>query len=122
MSIPFSTNVRMLDAVTVDTTSQAFDVSKRQQITIQLICALHASGNGIFTVDATNDDIAANNWITGISFQDSKTTTPGTWVVSSTLSANGSNGIYIPGGWRFIRISVDLTTDGAYTAIMENGG
>ena len=122
MSIQFSTNVKMLDAVTVDTTSQAFDVSKRQQITIQFLCANHSSGNGVFTVDATNDDVANANWITGISFQDSKATTVGTWVVSSTLSANGSNGIYIPGGWRYIRVVLDVTTDGTYSAIMENGG
>ncbi|MES2006911.1 MAG: hypothetical protein V4436_02250 [Patescibacteria group bacterium] len=122
MSIPYTTNVRMLDAVTVDTTSQAFDVSKRQQITIQLICANHTSGNGVFTVDATNDDVANNNWVTGISFRDAKATASTTWVVSETLSANGNAGIYVPGGWRFIRVVLDVTTDGTYTAIMENGG
>lgn len=123
MSIPFSTNVKMLNAVTVDTTSEAFDVSKRQQITIQFICASHTSGNGVFTVDATNDDLSGStNWVTGISFRDAKATASTTWVVAETLSANGSAGIYVPGGWRFIRVAVDVTTDGAYTAILQNGG
>ncbi len=112
----------MLDAVTITSTSEAFDVSKRQQITIEFICANHTSGNGVFSVDATNDDISANNWVTGISFRDAKATASTTWVVAETLSANGTAGIYVPGGWRYIRVVCAVTTDGTYTAIMENGG
>ena len=109
----------MLDAVTITSTSEKFDVSKRQQITIEFICANHTSGNGVFTVDASND---GTNWITGISFRDAKATASTTWVVSETLSANGTAGIYVPAGWRYIRAAVAVTTDGIYTAIMQNGG
>ncbi len=119
MSIPFSTNVVMLNAVTADTTSEAYDVSKRQQITIQLLCSGHTSGSGAFSFDVSND---GSNWITGIAFQDAVATASTTWVTSKTLNANGSAGVYIKGGWRYIRAVVDQTTDGAYSAIMQNGG
>ncbi len=119
MGINFSTNVKMLDAVTADTTSEAFDVSKRQQITIQFICANHTSGSGAFTVDASND---GTNWITGISFRDSKATASTTWITTVTLNTNGSAGVYVPSGWQYIRVVLDQTTDGTYSAIMENGG
>lgn len=119
MSIPYTTNVVALSGVTADTTSDSFDVSKRQQITVQFICANHTSGSGAFSIDASND---GTNWITGIAFQDATATASTTWVTSKTLNANGSAGAYVKGGWRFIRVVVDQTTDGTYTAIIQNGG
>jgi hypothetical protein len=119
MSIQFTTNAVMLDAVTADTTSDAFDVSKRQQITVQFVCADHGSGNGIFTIDGSND---GTNWVTGISYRDAKATASSTWITSTTLSANGTQAAFVPAGFRFIRVALDRTTDGTYSAILQNGG
>ena len=119
MSIPFTTQVTMLDAVTVDTTSSGFDVSKRQQIAIIFKAASITSGNGIFTIDGSTD---GTNWVAGLAMQPATTTTsPGTYVTSVTLSSNTTAGVYVPCGWKEIRVKVDLTTDGAYSAIMHNG-
>lgn len=109
----------MLSAVTVDTTSSAFDVSKRQQITIQFVAASITSGNGVFTIDGSND---GSNWVTGISFRDAKATASDTWIVTKTLSSNSSEAAFVPAGFRYLRVSVNLTTDGAYSAILQNGG
>lgn len=77
------------------------------------------SGNAVWTVDASND---GTNWITGIAVQDATATASTTYVTSKTQSSNGSLGLYIPAGWRYIRVKATVTTDGAYTCIMENGG
>ncbi len=118
MSIPYSTQVTMLDAVTADTTSAGYDVSKRQQIVVEFVCANHTSGNGVFTIDGTTD---GTNWVTGIAVQDVTATASTTWVNSMTLSANGTSACYVKAGWKEIRCKVDQTTDGTYSAIMHNG-
>ena len=119
MSIPYSDNIKVLDAVVASTTSDAYDVSKRQQILVQFIAAAISSGNGVFTIDGSNDGV---NWVTGIAFQDAKATASNTWVVSKTISSNISEGAYVKAGWRFIRVVLARTTDGNYTAILQNGG
>lgn len=119
MSIPFSTNATMLSAVTATTTSDAQDVSKRQQIVIQFIAASITSGNGAFTIDGSND---GTNWVTGISFRDAKATASTTWIVTKTLSANSSEAAFVPAGFRYIRVVCTRTTDGTYSAIIQNGG
>ncbi len=108
----------MLDAVTGDTTSAGFDVSKRQQIAILFKCANHTSGNGVFSIDGSPDGA---NWVVGLAMQNATATTSTTYVTSITLSANGTAGVYIPHGWKEIRAVVDQTTDGVYSAIMHNG-
>jgi hypothetical protein len=119
MSIIYTSNPTLLNAVTTTTTSQAFDISKRQQITFEFLCASHTSGNGVFTVDVSNDGV---NWITSVALQDAQSTASGTWVASQTLSANGTKGAYLQTGWRFCRVVCTVTTDGAYSAFMHDGG
>lgn len=128
MSLPYSMNVDMLTktslcessaGVTADTTGVAFDVSKRQQIVVQFVCANHSSGNGVFTIDGSND---GSTWTTGLALEDLTSTTPATRVTSVTLNANGAKAVSVPPGWRFIRAGVDVTTDGTYYAFMENAG
>jgi hypothetical protein len=119
--IPFTDNVTMLNAVTTAgaNVSGIADISKRQQATLQFICTGHSSGHGVFTVDASNDNVS---WTTGIAFLDAKQTTVGTSVASKTLSANGTQGAYLTPGWRYIRVNCAVTTDGTYTAILQCGG
>ncbi len=105
--------------VTVDTTGPAIDVSKREQIVIQFSCLNHTSGNGVFTVDGSNDGA---HWTTGLACQDLTATASATYVTSKTLSANGTSAVKVPAGWRFIRANVDVTTDGTYFAYLEAGG
>ena len=128
MALQYTNNIDMLTGaspaetsvgVTATTTSQSYDVSLRRQITVQFHCANHTSGNGVFSIDVSNDGA---NWVTGIGVQPVATTTPTIWVESVTLSANGSAGVYVPAGWRFIRCLCTVTTDGTYFADMEAAG
>lgn len=105
--------------VTIDTTGSKYDVSKRSQIVVQFRCANHASGNGVFSIDGSND---GSNWTTGLAVQDLTATASATYVTSKTLSSDGTAAVKIPSGWRFIRAVVDVTTDGTYFAYLESAG
>lgn len=119
MSINYTDNVTMLDAVATTTTSAGFDVSKRNQIVIQFLASGITSGNGSYTIDGSNN---GTNWVTGISFRDAKATASTTFVVSKVLSANGSEAAFVPAGFKLLRVVVARTTDGNYSAIMEAAG
>ena len=119
MSLPFTDNSPLLNSVTATTTSVGFDVSKRQQVTLQFVASGITSGNGVFSVDASND---GTNWITGIAFQDATATASNTLVTSKTLSSNTTAGAYVEPGWRYIRAKCTVTTDGTYSAIIEAAG
>jgi hypothetical protein len=110
----------MLNAVTITTTSSLYDVSMREQVGLVFTCANHTSGNGVFSVDASND---GTNWVTGIAFVDATSTSSTTYVTSKTLSSNTSAGVYLPFyPFRYIRVVCTVTTDGSYTAVMETEG
>ena len=119
MSLPYTDNLTGINAVTATTTSDGYDTSKRQQITVQFVAASVTTGNGVFTIDASNDGM---NWITSIAFQDAQTTASTTWITSKTLSATGTAGAYVKAGWRFIRVKCTVTSDGSYSAIIQNAG
>lgn len=119
MSLTFTDNVVMINAVTANTTSDGYDISKRSQIAIQFLAANITTGHAVFTVDVSNDGV---NWITGVAFQDVTATTSSTWVTSKTLSSNGSAGVYVKAGWKLIRVNCTVTSDGSYSAIMEDAG
>ena len=114
MSLPYTDNVTLLDAVAADGNSAGFDVSKRQQITVEFIAA---SGDSTFSIDASND---GTNWISGIAFLDATATATGTYVTSKVLSSAKGGAIVKP-GWRFLRVTVDWTS-GTATAILQCGG
>lgn len=105
--------------VTVDTTGVKQDVSARNQIVVQFVCANHTSGNGVFTIDGSND---GTNWTTGLAVQDLTATASTTYVTSKTLNSNSTAAVKVPSGWRFVRGVVDVTTDGTYYAFMECAG
>ena len=121
MSLPYTDNLTALNAVTQTTTSSAYDFSKRQQITLIVTCAGHSSGNGVFTVNASND---GTNYANGIVVEDKSTatTTNRTYVTSKTLSANGSAALSVPAGFRYYTVTCTFTTDGTYTATFEAAG
>ena len=110
----------MLNAVTGTTTSAVQDVSMREQIGFTFTCTGHSSGNGVFTVDASND---GTNWVTSIAMVDATSTSSTTYVTSKTLNSNTSAAVYLPlYPYRLVRVVCAVTTDGAYTAVLEAQG
>lgn len=121
MAIQFTDNKYVLNAVAVTTTSAGEDVSKRQQISVQFVATGISSGNGVFTIDATND-AAGGTWTTGVAFKDAVGLTNTQYVTSKTLSANGSAIALVPVGFNQIRVKCAVTTDGTYSAVLQTGG
>ncbi len=127
MSLPYTDNKTLLDAVTVDVANTAatpYDVSKRQLKSIQFTCSGHTSGSGVFGVEVSNDGV---NWIvynrlipnlTGTNAQTDA------HVAAPTLSSNTSAIFFFPVSdyFRLIRVFVDVTTDGVYTATLQAAG
>ena len=115
MSIVYSDNAILINATGGPQTSGAYDISKRQQITLQFI----STGTATFTVDESND---GTNWITGVSYLDAKATTGGgTFVTSSVVSTPTQQGAIITPGFRYIRVNV-TPAGGNATCILQNGG
>ncbi len=110
-----------VNGVTVGTTTgTVLDVSMREQIGIVFTASAITSGNGVFSVDASDD---GSNFVTGIAMVDATSTTPTTYVASKTLSSNTSAAMYLPlFPFRFMRIKCVASTDGTYTATMEAQG
>lgn len=118
----FSSNQIVLDAVVATTTSLAQDVSMRISRSIQFIASSITSGNGVFTVDVSND---GTNWVpynrltTNVTNTNAQTDAR---VASVTLSSNTSAIVFFPVGdyFRYLRVTVTRTTDGAYSAILQS--
>ncbi len=109
---------KVLDAVIATATSEPIDVSGYKRIGIQVLASDISSGNGVFTVEATNDGV---NWSPVNTLIDNVTNTNAqtlTRVDSKTLSANGSDFIYLDGfvAVKAIRVKVTVSTDGKYSA------
>jgi hypothetical protein len=115
MSIPHTDNEpTVLNAVVQTTTSSAYDISRRQQATVQFITV---GGTSVFSIDVSND---GTNWITGVAFLDAKATAVGTYIVSKSVASTTEGAIITP-GFRFIRV-VATWTSGTATAILQAGG
>lgn len=133
MALPYTDNFKVLDAVTADVAvadAPHFDSSKRQVKSIQFVCADHTSGSGAFTVQVTNDQTAAGvpqNWVTynrlipNLAGTNAQTDAH---VAGPTLSSNTAAIYFFPTSdyFRYIRVGVDVTTDGTYSAILQQGG
>ncbi len=127
MSLPYTDSVDLLtglspsasSGVSVNTIGGAFDVSKRQLITIQFVCSAYTSGDAMFTIDVSND---GTNWITSVAFLDISSTTPTTLVVSKALTSKTSTGTIVQPGWRYIRVNVAVAGTGTYSAFMQAAG
>ena len=89
----------------------------REYVAIQFTAAGITSGSGVFTVDVSND---GSNWVNSVSFQDPKSTNATTYVTSKTLATNTTDGAVFPiAPWRFLRVNVNVTTQGIYTAVLQ---
>jgi hypothetical protein len=104
-----------LNAVTGNTTSSAINVEGLDDLTIELFASAISSGNGVFTVDVSND---GTNWATGATMLNITQTAVGTYVASITLSSNTTAAAFLRKGFKLIRVVVAVTTDGAYSAIV----
>ena len=114
MSIPFSDSTKVMNAVATTTTSDAYDISKRQLITAQFITA---GGTSSFAIDMSNDN---TNWITGVAFLDAKATAVGTYVTSKSVASTTEGAIINP-GFRYMRV-VCTWTSGTATVWLHAGG
>lgn len=113
----FSTQT-LLSAVTSTTTSSSFEIGEADKISLQFIASAISAGNGVFTVDVSND---GDNWIAYNRMNSNVTDTNAqtdTRVASVTLSSNTNAIVTFPIGdaFRFIRVKATVTTDGAYSA------
>lgn len=110
----------LLNAVTATTTSSAFEVGSATGISLQFIASAISSGNGVFTVEVSND---GTNWIAYNRLVSNATNTNAqtdTRVASVTLSSNTNAFAFIPASdaFKFIRTVVTRTTDGTYSALL----
>jgi hypothetical protein len=105
--------------VSANTVGGAYDISKRQLITIQFVCTAYTSGDAMFTIDVSND---GTNWINSIAFVDATSVTPTTPIVSKAITSKTSTGVIVQPGWRYIRANVAVAGVGTYSAFMEAAG
>jgi hypothetical protein len=101
---------------TANFTTPAIPIEPYQDITVQFVAAGITSGNGVFSIDGSND---GQNWVTGVAFQDVTQTASTTFVTSKTLSSNSTAAGYLRTGFKLIRIVLAFTTDGSYSAFIN---
>lgn len=110
----------LLNGVTATTTSQGMPGIFNGRASIQLVGASITSGNGVFTVDVSNDGVtwtAYNRITTNVTNTNAQTDTR---VASVTISSTGSAFVVIPDPVAFYRVKVTVTTDGVYSATAYN--
>lgn len=103
-------------AWTTSTTSSMFGPVQNGLMSLQLVAASVTSGNGVFTVEVSND---ATNWTAYSRLTSNVTNTNAqtdTRVASVTLNATGSSVVILPDPFAFYRVKVVVTTDGVYSA------
>lgn len=124
----FTTNNVLINASAVSVTdpvtvlgANTADVSMRTKMSLQFIGATITSGNGVFKVYVSNDGV---NWVAYNRLTSNATNTNAqtdTRVASVTLSSNGTSMVFFPVGdhFRYIGVSLAVTTDGVYSAILQ---
>lgn len=124
MGMEYTDNITALNAVTstvANTAAIPYDVSKRGFISIQFTCSGHTSGNGAFGVEVSNDGtnwIVFNRLIPNVTGTNAQTNA---FQAAPTLSSNTSQIFFTSSTdyFRFIRVFVTVSTDGAYTATIQ---
>lgn len=112
-----STLKSILSSVVATTTSEAIEVGSVEKITLLLTATSITTGNGVFTVTGSIDGTTyvPIMLIDNVANTNAQTITR---VDSSTLSSNSSK-IYALDleqfGYRFIKVTITRTTDGAYS-------
>lgn len=115
----YTNNIKLIDGVSADTTGESFHVGDREHLSIQFIASGVTTGNGVFTIEVSNDN---TNWVQYNRLMDNVVngiTEGDVRVASVTLSSN-TNKIYFidhSDHFEFIRAKVDFTTNGVYSAI-----
>ena len=110
--------IKPLNAVVATTTSSAVPLGPLGKATIQVVATGISSGNGVFTVDVSNDGtnwIAYNILITNVTNTNAQTPIR---AASVTLSTNTNAGVSLEDTFAFIRVTVTRTTDGTYSCIV----
>lgn len=115
-----ASTVSVTDPVTVLGTNTA-DTSMRTKLSIQFTATAITSGNGVFKVYVSND---GTNWVLYSRLNSNVTNTNAqndTRVASVTLSSNTSAICFFPVGdyFRYIGVSLAVTTDGSYSAVLQ---
>lgn len=105
----------LLSAVVATTTSAGENVEELENLTLHFYATGISSGNGVLTLEASND---GENWL-AILFHDATQTAGGTDVASKTLSSNVSALLRLYSGFKMIRVVVTRTTDGSYSCILH---
>lgn len=111
---------QLLNAVTATTTSLGMPVIFSGRGSVQFVAGSITSGNGVFTVDVSNDGvnwIAYNRLTTNVANTNAQFDTR---VASVTLSSNTSAIVFIPDPVVYFRVKVTVTTDGVYSATALN--
>lgn len=102
---------------TTSTTSAGFSPTLgNAPMTLQFVASGITSGNGVFTVEVSNDGV---NWVAYNKLTTNVTNTNGqtdTRVASVTLSSNTSSVVSLPENFAFYRVKVVASVDGTYSA------
>ncbi len=102
-------------AWTTSTTSAGFAPVRNGIMSLQFVASSITSGNGVFTVDVSNDGTnwtAYNKLTTNVTNTNAQTDTR---VASVTLSSNVSAVVSLPEPFAFYRATVVVSVDGAYS-------
>lgn len=102
--------------------SERLSIGAKLDVSLQFIASGISSGNGVFTVEVSNDGV---NWVAYNRLTSNVTNTNAqtdTRVASVTLSTNVSSIVTIPTTdvFAFMRAKVVATTDGTYTVLVYN--
>lgn len=110
----------LLSSVIATTTSRVAAINNAGRLSLQFIASGISSGNGVFTVEVSNDGtnfIAYNRLTSNATNTNAQTDTR---VANVTLSSNTNAIVFFPPGdtFAFIRVTVTRTTDGTYSAVL----
>ena len=114
--------IKAIDAKTTTFTSDPISLEGVKRATLQFIRSNHSAGNGVFSVEVSNDGA---NWVTYNKLIDNVANTNAqslTRVASSTLSSNTSKFYtldFLMDCFKFMRVTVTVTTDGTHSAIAQ---
>ena len=111
----------LINEAIITTVSDPVDVSLATKLALQLKASSVASGNGVFTIEVSNDGgvtwTAYNRLISNLANSNVQGDTK---VASVTLNSNASAMVYFPASdfIGMLRVTVTRTTDGKYSAII----
>lgn len=110
--------IKVLDAVTATTTSEAIDIENASKVTLEFTRANHSSGSSAFAVTVSVDGI---NYVTFNKLIDNVTNTNAqnkTRVASASLASDTSKHYSLDlenDSFRYMKVTVTETTDGTHT-------